>query len=144
MEAIIDWALKNPEKSIPIFGAALGLVLGGFWTALTFFQKILAEKEQKQFDRYQLIVDQLNKGKDGQVYVDFQLNAVYEMRFFRKYFPRSERIVELLIPRWIASDSYNDENVEELRATLRYIRARKSPLLTIPVKLINLFWPVWK
>lgn len=144
MEAIIDWALKNPEKSIPALGAALGLVFGGFWTALTFFQKILAEKEQKQFDRYQLIVDQLNKGKDGDVYVDFQLNAVYEMRFFRKYFPRSERIVELLIPRWILSPSYNDENVEELRATLRYIRSRKSPVLTIPVKLLNLFWPLWK
>ena len=144
MDAFLNWVINNPEKSLPTLGAALGLIIGGFWTALTFFQKVLVDKEQRQFDRYHHLIEQLNRGIKGDVYVDFQLNAVYELRFFRKYYPRSERIVELLVPRWIESPSYNDENVAELRATLSYIRWRKSIVGTLVITILNFVWPWWK
>ncbi|EOH8198984.1 hypothetical protein EKS35_03895 [Enterobacter hormaechei subsp. steigerwaltii] len=144
MDTFINWVVNSPEKSLPALGAALGLVLGGLWTALTFFQKVLVEKEQRQFERYHHLIDQLNRGIKGDVRVDFQLNAVYELRFFRKYYPRSERIVELLIPRWIESSSYNDDNVDELRATLSFIRWRKSIIGTVIITILNIVWPWWK
>ena len=141
MEFIYNWILNNPEKSIPVVGAFLGLVLGGLWTTLTFFQKTLYDREQQQFERYHRLFEELNRGKEGKVYIDFQLNSVYELRFFRKYYPRSERMILALIPRWEANDKYRESDVEELKATLKYIRFRKSLLGMILMRIVNLVWP---
>lgn len=141
MEFIYNWILNNPEKSIPVVGAFLGLVLGGLWTTLTFFQKTLYDREQQQFERYHRLFEELNRGKEGKVYIDFQLNSVYELRFFRKYYPRSERMILALIPLWEASDKYRESDVEELKATLKYIRFRKSLLGMIVMRIANFVWP---
>lgn len=149
MDSFISWVIGSPEKSLPTLGAAIGLVLGGFWTALTFFHKVWMEREEKQFIRYHKLVEELNKGRvnskgEPEVYVDYQLNSVYEMRFFPKYYPRSERIIELLIPRWKISDSYNDQNVRDLETTLRYIRIRKSPIGRFFLIITEAIWPWYK
>lgn len=143
METLINWVVQNPEKSIPVLGAAIGLVFGGLWTVLTFFQKILVEKEERQFERYRKLIGELNKGIDGDVYVDYQLNAVYELRFFRKYYPRSLRIVKDLIPRWEVSKSYTDTNIDELRATVSYLEIRQSLIGCMFISIANLIWP-WR
>lgn len=147
MEHLINWFYSDLDKTIPIASVAVGLFMGGVWTVLTFFHKFYTDREEMQFQRYRLLVEELNRGKKEEnkdewaVYVDFQLNSVYEMRFYRKYYPRSERIIEGLIPRWEKAPSYNDANVEELKATLKYIRYRKSFAGNILMKIVGLIWP---
>lgn len=143
MDTLFTWIVGNPEKAIPVLGAAIGLILGGMWTVLTFFQKILVEKEERQFQRYRKLIEELNKGIGGEVYVDYQLNAVYELRFYKKYYPRSLRIVRDLIPRWQKSPSYVPANIEELRATVSYLEIRQSVIGRIIIFIANIFWP-WR
>ncbi|MCO4156881.1 hypothetical protein [Citrobacter amalonaticus] len=143
LDSLFNWVVGNPEKAIPVLGAAFGLILGGVWTVLTFFQKILVEKEERQFQRYRKLIEELNKGIRGEVYVDYQLNAVYELRFFKKYYSRSVRIVRDLIPRWEESDSYVPANIEELRATVAYLEIRQTVIGRICIFIVNVFWP-WR
>ncbi|MFQ6288202.1 hypothetical protein ACLMPM_22825 [Yersinia enterocolitica] len=147
MDYLINWFLKDLGKSIPIVSIAIGLFMGGVWTVLTFFHKFYADRDEKQFQRYRLLVEELNRGREDaeskkrEIYVDYQLNSIYEMRFYRKYFPRTERIIIELIPRWEKSDSYNDLHINDLKATLRYIRWRKSLIVNLVMKVACLLWP---
>ncbi|PBI78951.1 hypothetical protein A9993_04085 [Rahnella victoriana] len=150
MKELAAWFMSDLEKNIPIVSVAIGLLMGGIWTVLTFFHKVFSEREEMQFQRYRLLVEELNQGKKDtengvrEVYIDFQLNSIYEMRFYKKYYARSERLISELIPRWKLSASYNDSHIEELKATLKYIKCRKSLFGNLVMKFLCVFWPICK
>ena len=140
-----DWFVKNPEKSFPIASAVIGLFVGGVWTALVFFQKILSEREQKKFDRYRLLVTEINEGRgsDGKVYIAYQLDGVYELRFHRKYYPRSILLLSRLKKDWERSENYDAAHLLEIDQTIDYMRHRANSLSRLSMYLytsMRLFW----
>lgn len=145
MEQFYKWIFEHPEQSIPALGAFIALIFTGIWTPITFLQKVRAEKEQKQFERYHQLIQEFNDGIKGSVYIDSQLNAVYELRFFRKYYPRSERLLEAIIDRWSTkSKTYTQANIDEVKITLSYIKMRKSVWGALFFGTLNVLWPWWK
>lgn len=136
------WITANPEKSIPVISAALALFLGGMWTVMTFFQKIKAEKEQKNFDRYRLLSKEITVGKDGDQtpYIPFQLDAIFELRSFRKYYPRSLWMLKHLRERWLVAPNYTESHVRELEETISYIAHRKTIIGVVIFNAAKLFW----
>lgn len=138
INAFFDWIKTNPEKSITVISGMVGLFAGGVWTVLLFFHKFMSEREQKQFERYRLLIRDLNVADDGEApYIDFQMDAIYQMRFFRRYYPRSLWMLNRLIARWKEKDTgrtnpcYGIGHIDEVEETIAYIAHRKTWLGTI-------------
>ncbi|UWA63693.1 hypothetical protein [Enterobacter cloacae] len=142
LEILSKWVIENPEKSLPVISAALTLFFGGMWSILTFLQKIRAEKEQRDFDRYRLLSKEITVGKDGDdtPYIPFQLDAIYELRSFRKYYPRTLWMLKHLRVRWDISPNYNEFHIEELDETIAYISHRKTIIGVFIFSVPNLIW----
>lgn len=138
----LKWFADNPEKSIPLVLSATALIFGGMWTALTFIHKAILESKDRELEAYQKVIVILNDGKDGRVYIDYQLDSVFQLRFFTRYFPRSLRLIDRLISRWSQHPAYqNMRIIEELESTRNYIKRRRSPLTRIILGMIGLIWP---
>jgi hypothetical protein len=128
IDGIISWFKADIASSWQVLSAAIGLFAGGLWTALVFFQKVLSEREQKRFDRYRLLIKEINEGRgdDGQVYIAYQLDAVYELRYHRKYYPRTLWLLERLKKFWSANSSYDASHLREIDETIDFIRLRRN------------------
>ena len=142
LEVLSKWVIDNPEKSLPVISAALALFFGGMWTVMTFFQRIRAEKEQRDFDRYRLLSKEITVGRDGDdtPYIPYQLDAIYELRSFRKYYPRTLWMLKHLRLRWVVSPNYNEFHVKELDETISYISHRKTLIGVFIFSALNLIW----
>lgn len=147
MVNFMEWFNKDVGAAIPVMTVTLALIFGGLWTALTFFQKIWADNEQKKFERYRLLIQELNDGKDGiKTYIDYQLDAIYELRFHPKYYERSLWMLNRLKDKWTESDvdkdkkKYNKGHLVEIDETIDYISKRKTLLARIFVFLVCSFW----
>lgn len=141
LDSFFNWFKTDVSGSWQITSAAIGLFVGGLWTALVFFQKVLSESEQKRFDRYRLLVKEINEGRgdDGHVYIAYQLDAVYELRFHRKYYPRSLWLLSRLKCDWTKSgdSSYDIEHLNEIDQTIDYIRHRGNQISRIAFCVLN-------
>jgi hypothetical protein len=135
LDNFFNWVRADVSVSWQIISAAMGLFVGGLWTALVFFQKVLSESEQKRFDRYRLLIKEINEGRgnDGSIYIAYQLDAVYELRFHRKYYSRSLWLLSRLKCDWANSKkaSYDIEHLNEIDQTIDYIRHRNNLLSRI-------------
>ncbi|KKY86716.1 hypothetical protein OA46_10030 [Enterobacter cloacae] len=138
----IKWIAENPEKSIPLVLSVVTLAFGGIWTALTFIHKAILESKDRELEAYQKVIEVLNEGKMGGPYIDYQLDSIYQLRFFPRYYQRSLRLIDRLIPRWEKLPAYqNMEITEELQSTRTYIARRQSPLTRLIIGTIGLIWP---
>lgn len=137
-----QWIQTSPAQSIPILSAGLGLVAGGVWTVLTFFHKIYSDREQRLFERYRLLSKEITVGRDGDdlPYIAYQLDAIYELRFFRKYYPRTIWMLKGLRGRWENSTNYDKSNLAEIDDTISYIAHRKNLGGSILFCIFNFFW----
>lgn len=139
---VIKWVIDNPEKSIPLLLSVATLVFGGMWTALTFIHKAILESKDRELEAYQKVIEILNEGKSGSPYIDYQLDSIYQLRFFPRYYQRSLRLIDRLIPRWAAHPAYQNMKItEELQSTKNYIARRQSPLARLIVGAIGFIWP---
>lgn len=139
---VLKWVADNPEKSIPLILSVTALIFGGLWTALTFIHKAILESKDRELIAYQKVIEVLNKGKDGDVFIDYQLDSVFQLRFFTRYFPRSLRLIDRLITRWTGSRAYeNMQIIEELESTKKYIKIRQSPLSRLFAGIVCFVWP---
>jgi len=139
---LTTWALDHPEQSIPAITAALALIFGGFWTALTFLQKIHSDNEEKVLERYRKLSKQITEGDDDAKapYIAYQLDAVYSLRFYPKFYPRSIWMLKDILRRWTESDSYNEHHTNEVKDTLIYIAHRKNFIGRMLFGVFNLVW----
>ena len=136
------WVVENPEKSIPLILSATALVFGGLWTALTFIHKAILESKDRELAAYQKLIEVLNDGKEDKVYIDYQLDSIFQLRFFTRYFPRSLRLIDRLIARWSVMPAYqNKKIIEELQSTKNYIKRRRSPLSRFILGVVCFIWP---
>lgn len=133
MSELILLIKNKPTETIPLIIGFLGLFAGGLWTILVFLSNLVTEREQRQFERYRLLIQNLNVGDDGaSPYIDFQMDAVYQMRFFRKYYPRSLWMLNRLVARWKEADrgrsnpKYDKGHIQEIEETIIYIARRKT------------------
>lgn len=138
---------KDPLKVIGLIATGVGLFSGAFWTVLTFFHKTLSDREQQRFDRYRLLIQELNtgRGSDG-VFIDYQLDAIYELRFHKKYYPRTLWMLNRLRSNWEQWDNgqenkkYNKGHLSELDETINYISRRKNLICRVVLYVISFFW----
>lgn len=138
----IKWVIENPEKSIPLVLSVATLAFGGIWTALTFIHKAILESKDRELEAYQKVIEVLNEGKAGGAFIDYQLDSIYQLRFFPRYYQRSLRLIERLVSRWEKLPAYQNMKItEELQSTKTYIARRQSPLARLIVGTIGLIWP---
>lgn len=137
-----QWIQTSPAQAIPILSAGGGLVAGGIWTLITFFHKIYSDREQRLFERYRLLSKEIIVGRDGDddPYIAYQLDAIYELRFFRKYYPRSIWMLKELKGRWESSPTYGKRYHDEIDDTISYIAHRKNLGGCILFGIFNFFW----
>jgi len=136
------WVIENPEKSIPLVISFTALLFGGMWTALTFMHKAILESKDRELDAYQKVIEVLNEGKAGGAFIDYQLDSIYQLRFFPLYYQRSLRLIDRLISRWSVHPAYQNMKItEELQSTKDYIARRQSPLARLIFGAISLVWP---
>lgn len=140
-ESII-WIAENPEKSIPLVSSIVALGFGGLWTALTFIHKAILESKDRELAAYQKVIEILNEGKPSGMYMDYQLDSIFQLRFFPRYYQRSLRLIDRLISRWAVIPAYQNKKItEELQSTKNYIARRQSPLSRLIVGAICFVWP---
>lgn len=138
----IEWIINNLAVSIPVVTATVGALFAGLWTLITFVQKISSDGEQKAFERYRLLSKELTTGRDDKEapFIAFQLDAVYELRFYRKYYPRSIWVLKDLKRRWSNSGSYSEFHLAEVDETLKYISRRRSIISAFYMKLFSFLY----
>jgi hypothetical protein len=151
VELITPYITELNLKVLLAVGGALASIAAGIWAVVIFFHKAITEREQKEFDRYRMLIKDLNVGEDGSApFIDFQLAAVYQMRFYRKYYPRSLWMLNRLKLQWAANDAervansdapkYALKHFEEIDETIIFIGHRKSILGCLIFGIPNLFY----
>lgn len=138
---------KDPLKTIGLIATGVGLFSGACWTVLTFFHKTLSDREQQRFERYRLLIQELNEGRGSEgVYIDYQLDAIYELRFHKKYYPRTLWMLNRLRSTWQQRDlgrankKYDKGHLSELDETINYISRRKNLRCRVVLYFFSFFW----
>lgn len=145
--AFIEALVKDTLQTISLIATGFGLFSASFWTVLTFFHKTLSDREQQRFDRYRLLIQELNQGRgeDG-VYIDYQLDAIYELRFHKKYYPRTLWMLNRLRDSWQQKDTgrtkkiYGRGHLSEIDETINYISLRKNFISRVLFLFVDVFW----
>ena len=94
--------------------------------------KFLAERQAthfwKEFDAYHKLVKELVEptSKDASMYTDRQTATIYELRFHKRYFPHTLRMLKRLRDKWL-NEKQPQQLIDELDLTIRYIR---SPIIS--------------
>jgi hypothetical protein len=90
-------------------------------------QKRLEEKD-KRFTNYHTLVKDI-VGADGNVFIDRQIAAVFELRNYSEYYDVTERILMGLRRTWIESNIPAERLIMEIDLTVDFIHNRRSRVL---------------
>lgn len=82
------------------------------------------ERQDKRFEQYHKLLDELVKGENGITYVDKQIAVIYELRRFKHYWPITTKILHELNSHWIKRNDVDGiiRVLEEIHETLKYIK----------------------
>ncbi|AFT69516.1 hypothetical protein B5T_01233 [Alloalcanivorax dieselolei B5] len=103
-------------------GAAIAFIFGVY--------KFQAERKAthfwREFEAYHKLVKELVEpsSEDGAMYVDRQAAAVYELRFYSRYYPHSLRMLKGLREKWGAVSGRYPRLIDELDLSIEYISGR--------------------
>ncbi|WP_416306538.1 hypothetical protein [Neptunicella sp. SCSIO 80796] len=111
--------IKNFGTQLSAVGAAIAFVFAVY--------KFVAERNAirfwKEFDAYHKLVKELVEptNEQGTMYVDRQTAAIFELRFYHRYYPHSLRMLKHLRVKWAAVPDQYPRLIEEMDLTIRYI-----------------------
>ena len=112
---------------------AYGTQLSSVGAAIAFgfgVYKFQAERKAshywKEYEAYHKVVKELVEPptEDGAMYVDRQTAAIYELRFYKRYFSHSLRMLKGLRLKWALVPNQFPRLIEELDLTIEYINKR--------------------
>ena len=110
--------------SISAVISAIGLVLAGaryFWEKRT-------ELRWKEFENYhQLVKELVQPDEGGSMYMDRQTGAIFELRFFRRYYPHTLRMLSRQQKQWLDKQRSCGRDfsslIDEANRTITHIRS---------------------
>ncbi|HHC7365943.1 TPA: hypothetical protein ACN30O_004542 [Vibrio parahaemolyticus] len=91
--------------------------------------KFWSERKMKQFwqeyEAYHKLVKELVEPptEGGSMYVDRQTAALYELRFYKRYFPHSLRMLKSLKVKWSKVPNQFPRLIEELDLTIDFLES---------------------
>ena len=121
MEALLE-ILKTYGTQISALGAAIAFIFGAY----NFQSERKASHFWREFEAYHRLVKELVEPptENGAMYVDRQTAAMYELRFHKRYFPHSLRMLKALREKWASVPSQFPRLIEELDLTIKYIEQK--------------------
>jgi hypothetical protein len=121
MDALLE-LFKIYGTQLSVFGAAVAFIFGAY--------KFQAERKAshfwKEFEAYHKLVKELVEPptEKGAMYVDRQTAAMYELRFYKRYFQHSLRMLKGLREKWASVPNQFPRLIEELDLTIEYITGK--------------------
>ncbi|MDD3088702.1 MAG: hypothetical protein PHT95_02010 [Candidatus Omnitrophica bacterium] len=118
MEQIFE-VIRTYGTQISALGAAIAFIFAVY--------KFQAERATihfwKEFEAYHKLVKELVEppSEKGVLYVDRQTAAIYELRFYKRYYPHSQRMLKGLKEKWSAVPRQFPRLLEELDLAIEYI-----------------------
>ncbi|MDA8404528.1 MAG: hypothetical protein M0Z56_10090 [Desulfobacteraceae bacterium] len=118
MEALLE-IIKTYGTQLSAFGAAVAFIFGIY----KFQAQRKASQFWKKFEAYHKLVKELvePQKENGAMYVDRQTAAIYELRFYKRYYSHSLRMLRGLKIKWAAVPNQFPRLIEELDLTVEYI-----------------------
>ncbi|OHD89698.1 hypothetical protein [Sulfuricurvum sp. RIFCSPLOWO2_12_FULL_43_24] len=121
MEQIFD-LIKNYGSQLSAIGAAVAFIF-----AIYKFQvERAASHFWKEFEAYHKLVKELVEppSENGAMFIDRQTAAIYELRFYKRYYSHSSRMLKGLRDKWAAVPNQYPRLIEELNLTIEYIEKK--------------------
>ena len=119
---ILAELFKVYGAQLSALGAAVAFIFGVY--------KFQAERKAshfwKEFEAYHKLVKELVEppSENGAMYVDRQTAAMYELRFYSRYYPHSQRMLRGLREKWAIVPNQFPRLIEELDLPLEYINGK--------------------
>ncbi len=120
MDTLLE-IFKLYGTQISALGAAVVFIFGIY--------KFLVERKEshfwKEFETYHTLVKELVEppSENGPLYLDRQTAILYELRFYKRYFPHTFRMLKALKEKWDTPDQHT-RLIEELNLTIDYVKKK--------------------
>ena len=121
MEILLE-LFKTYGTQLSALGAAIAFIFGLY--------KFHTERKEShywnEFETYHKLVKELvePQSENGTLYIDRQTAILYELRFYKRYFPHSLRMLKALKEKWITVPNQFPRILEEIDLTIDYISNR--------------------
>ena len=118
--------LTKYGPALSAFGAGIAFV----WTIIQFLAVRAQEAKNREFEVFHKLIKELVEPPtpDGSLYVDRQCAILFELRFFLRYYPVTQRTLLGLKAKWsdLLTEGKYDRLLEEIELTLKYLQEHQS------------------
>lgn len=120
--------MENLLKLFEIYSIQLS-ALGASSIFIFGVYKFLVERKEthywKEFDTYHRLIKELVEPQAGlALYIDRQTAILFELRFYKRYYSHSLRMLKGLRQKWGAEPNQFPRIIEELDLTIEYINKK--------------------
>ncbi|MDD3467225.1 MAG: hypothetical protein PHE67_08765 [Campylobacterales bacterium] len=118
MEQLLD-LIKNYGSQLSALGAAIAFIFAVY----KFRTEQKASHFWKEFETYHKLVKELVEppSENGALYIDRQTAIIYELRFYKRYYHHTLRMLNGLREKWNLVPNQFPRLLEELDLTIEYI-----------------------
>lgn len=118
MEQLFE-LIKNYGSQLSAVGAAIAFIFAVY----KFQVDRAASHFWKEFEAYHKLVKELVEppSENAAMFVDRQTAVIYELRFYKRYYPHSVRMLKGLRDKWVLVPNQYTRLIEELDLTIEYI-----------------------
>lgn len=119
MELLLEF-FKEYGTQISAIGASIAFIFSVY--------KFQAERKAshfwKEFETYHKLIKELVQppSETEGLYIDRQTTIIYELRFYKRYFPHSLRMLLSLREKWVGVPNQYPRLIEELDLTIEHIK----------------------
>lgn len=105
--------------------AVIGAVGAFIWSVYQFFSTRLRDQRAREFETFHKLVKELVEPPNGGgLYMDRQCAIVYELQFYKRYYPFSYRMLLGLKEKWSKTATGFPRLLEELDLTIAFLKKK--------------------
>ena len=114
--------IKSYGTQLSAIGAAVAFIFAMY----KFQAERSASQFWKEFDAYHKLIKELVQppSESEGLYIDRQTAVLYELKFYKRYYPHSLRMLEALKAKWCGVPDQFPRILEELDLTIEHIKRR--------------------
>ncbi|MFM7024424.1 MAG: hypothetical protein ACKOXB_15760 [Flavobacteriales bacterium] len=103
------------------------ITVGGFmFSVFQYFATKRQEQNHKEFENYHRLIKELVQPEEQGLYLDRQTTILYELRYFKRYYPISYRTVVGLKEKWEKVPDQFPRLIDECNRTIAFLEHQKS------------------
>lgn len=120
MDSLLE-LFKTYGTQLSAFGAAIAFI----FTVYKFQSERKATHFWKEYEAYHKLVKELVEPptENGAMYVDRQTAAMYELKFYKRYYPHTLRMLKSLKIKWEKVPDQFPRLIEEIDLTIQHIES---------------------